>query len=128
MQHCPPAEAVRDLVLEGHYRQRTRADANALDIDPVKLGMKADVPNNDALGKIIGSSYEDSIRSLAAKIWLVDNADHTVDAVYYIFKRDLVGYAFLGALCEAVARGVDIRLMTSRRALYIRVRSRQAIA
>lgn len=111
IQHCPPAEAVRDMVMEGRYRQRTRADAGALDIDPVKLGMNADVPTNNALGKIIGSSYEDSIRSLAAKIWLVDNADHTVDAVYYIFKRDLVGYAFLGALCEAVARGVDIRIM-----------------
>ncbi|MEP1470135.1 MAG: phospholipase D-like domain-containing protein [Halieaceae bacterium] len=73
--------------------------------------MSADVPANDAMGKIIGSSYEDSIRSLATKIWLVDNAEHTVDAVYYIFKRDLVGYAFLGALCEAVQRGVDVRIM-----------------
>ena len=111
LQDCPPSGAVRDLVLEGHYRQRTRADADALDIDPVKLGMTADVPINDALGKIIGSSYEESINSLAAKIWMVDNADHTVDAVYYIFKRDLVGYAFLGALCEAVSRGIDIRIM-----------------
>ncbi|MEP4146268.1 MAG: phospholipase D-like domain-containing protein [Halioglobus sp.] len=111
IQDCPPSDAVRDLVLEGYYRQRTRADANALDIDPVKLGMTADVPTNDALGKIIGSSYEESINSLAAKIWMVDNADHTVDAVYYIFKRDLVGYAFLGALCEAVGRGIDVRIM-----------------
>jgi cardiolipin synthase C len=108
---CPPPEAVRDLVTEAHHRQRTKADAAALDIDPVKLGMKADVPSNEALGKIIGSSYEESINSLAAKIWMVDNADHTVDAVYYIFKRDLVGYAFLEALCEAVGRGVDVRIM-----------------
>ncbi|MEP5567714.1 MAG: phospholipase D-like domain-containing protein [Halioglobus sp.] len=111
LRDCPPPEAVRDLVLEGHYRQRSEADIDALNIDPVKLGMTAEVPANAALGKIIGSSYEDSINSLAAKIWMVDNADHTVDAVYYIFKRDLVGYAFLGALCEAVARGVDIRIM-----------------
>lgn len=111
IQDCPPDGAVRDMVVDSHYQRRTRADAQALNIDPIKLGMNADIPTNDALGKIIGSSYEDSIRSLAAKIWLVDKASHTVDAAYYIFKRDLVGYAFLGALCEAVQRGVDIRIM-----------------
>lgn len=111
LQDCPPDGAVRDLDVDSHYQRRTRADAAALNIDPIKLGMNADVPTNNALGKIIGSSYEDSIRSLAAKIWLVDNAVHTVDAAYYIFKRDLVGYAFLEALCEAVKRGVDVRMM-----------------
>jgi phosphatidylserine/phosphatidylglycerophosphate/cardiolipin synthase-like enzyme len=40
--------------------------------------------------------------SLAAKIWSIENAQHTVDATYYIFKPDLVGYAVLGALCNAV--------------------------
>mgnify|MGYP001582695720 CR=1 FL=1 len=111
MQDCPPVGAIHDPALQEHYQQRTRADVEALNIDPVKLGSSADIPANDALGKIIGSSYEDSINSLAAKIWMVDNADHTIDAVYYIFKRDLVGYALLGALCEAVARGVDVRIM-----------------
>jgi cardiolipin synthase C len=111
MLDCPPDGAVSDTVVDGHYQRRTRADAQALNIDPIKLGMNADIPTNEAQGKILGSSYEDSLRSLAAKIWLVDNAYHTVDAAYYIFKRDLVGYAFLGALCEAVQRGVDVRMM-----------------
>lgn len=111
LQDCPPAGAVRDQLVDEHYDRRTRADAQALDIDPIKLGMEAEIPTNEALGKIIGSSYEESIRSLAAKIWLIDNAAHTIDAAYYIFKRDLVGYAFLGALCEAVQRGVDVRIM-----------------
>ena len=31
--------------------------------------------------------------------------------MYYIFKPDRVGYAMLGALCDAVQRGVDVRLM-----------------
>ena len=31
--------------------------------------------------------------------------------VYYIFADDLVGLAILGALCDAVQRGVDIRIM-----------------
>ncbi|PLW67171.1 phospholipase D-like domain-containing protein [Pseudohalioglobus lutimaris] len=108
---CPPEDAVRDLLVETHYQRRRRADAEALDIDPIKLGMETEVPANIAQGKIIGSSYQESINSLATKIWLIDNARYSVDAVYYIFSRDLVGYAFLGALCDAVQRGVDIRIM-----------------
>lgn len=111
IRDCPPEGAVQDPVVNSHYEQRTRVDALSLNIDPIKLGMKAEIPTNDALGKIVGSSYQDSIRSLATKIWLVDHASHTVDAAYYIFKRDLVGYAFLGAMCEAVKRGVDLRIM-----------------
>ena len=109
--NCPPADAVRDLVLESQFNRRSRENFEALDIDPIKLGMMAEVPVNEVYGKIIGSSYEESINSLAAKIWLIDNAVYSVDAVYYIFKRDLVGYAMLGALCEAVGRGVDVRIM-----------------
>ncbi len=51
------------------------------------------------------------MNSLAAKIWMIENARHTIDATYYIFHRDLVGEAMLGALCNAVQRGVDIRFM-----------------
>lgn len=111
LQDCPPEGAVHDTSVDEHFQKRARADAVALDIDPIKLGMTTEIPINNALGKIIGSSYEDSIRSLATKIWLVDRAEHTVDAAYYIFSRDLVGYAFLGALCEAVQRGIDVRVM-----------------
>lgn len=108
---CPPQGALQDPEVDQRYQRRSIADASALQIDPIKLGMEADVPVKDALGKVIGSSYEESIASLAAKMWLVDNARFSVDAVYYIFTRDLVGYAFLGALCEAVERGVDVRVM-----------------
>lgn len=111
IRDCPPEGAVRDLVIAGLYQQRKRVDADALGVDPIKIGKSADVPVSEALGKIVGSSFDQSIRSLATKIWLIDNADHSVDAAYYIFKRDLVGYAVLGALCEAVQRGVDVRLM-----------------
>jgi len=51
------------------------------------------------------------MNSLAAKIWLIEKAQHTVDVTYYIFKPDLVGHAVLGALCNAVKRGVDVRIM-----------------
>ena len=53
----------------------------------------------------------DALKSLAAKLWMIENAEYTVDVMYYIFKRDTVGYAVLGALCNAVKRGVDVRIM-----------------
>ncbi len=108
---CPPEGAVRDMVVESHYQRRTRAYAETLDVDPIELGMQVDIPVSEARAKIIGSSYDESINSLAAKIWMIDQAMYSIDAVYYIFARDLVGYAFLGALCEAVERGVDVRIM-----------------
>ncbi len=111
LPQCPPEGAVRDQVVEAHFKRRQKFDNENLDVDLIKMAMEADIPAKDAMGKIIGSSYEESINSLATKIWLIDNAAHTVDAVYYIFSRDLVGYAFLGALCEAVKRGVDVRIM-----------------
>ena len=82
-----------------------------MEIDPVKLGMQAEIPIQGAQAKFFGPSQEDGLRSLAAKIWMIDHAEHTIDATYYIFSRDLVGRALLGALCNAVERGIDVRLM-----------------
>ncbi len=42
---------------------------------------------------------------------MIENAEHTIDVVYYIFTYDVVGQAILGALCNAVKRGVDVRVM-----------------
>ncbi|MCP4768039.1 MAG: phospholipase [Gammaproteobacteria bacterium] len=82
-----------------------------MDSDPIRLGMDAEIPIQDASAKILGPSQQDSLRSIAAKIWMIDNAEHTIDAAYYIFKRDPIGQAMIGALCNAVKRGVDVRLM-----------------
>jgi putative cardiolipin synthase len=108
---CPPANAVADADVAAHQLRRTWHKPSDLDFDPIQLGMEADIDTKPALMKIIGSSYDDSLRSLATKIWLVDNAEHTIDVMYYIFTRDMVGYGFLGALCDAVKRGVDVRVM-----------------
>jgi cardiolipin synthase C len=108
---CPPDHAVADAAVALHQYERRWHKPESSRLDTLKLAMEADIPVQDAQMRVIGSRYEDSLRSLAAKIWLIDNARYTVDAAYYIFKRDLVGYAFLGALCEAVKRGVDVRLM-----------------
>ena len=108
---CPPADAVEDETINEIYKIRTWVPPEKLTIDPIKLGMEAEIPVNSARVKIIGPSQDDALSSLAAKIWLIENAQHTVDATYYIFKTDLVGYAVLGALCNAVKRGVDVRIM-----------------
>ena len=108
---CPPADAVDDKVVNDSYRIRTWVPSSELTLDPIKLGKEAQIPVNSAQARIIGPSLDEAMDSLAAKIWLIEHAQHTIDATYYIFKSDLVGYAMLGALCNAVKRGVDVRIM-----------------
>lgn len=108
---CPPAEAVEDEKINAIYEIRTWLPSSRLDVDPIALGAEAEIPINSAQAKIIGPSHDAAMYSLAAKIWLIRNAQHTVDVAYYIFKTDLVGYSVLGALCNAVKRGVDVRIM-----------------
>jgi phosphatidylserine/phosphatidylglycerophosphate/cardiolipin synthase-like enzyme len=107
----PPTGAVADVRTQAVYDFRTWIAPQRLSVDPVRIGSEADIPTNDAVGKIIGPRPEDSLRSLVVKLWMIEHAVHTLDVAYYIFKRDLVGYAVLGALCDAVQRGVDVRVI-----------------
>ena len=106
----PESEKSDDFVTM-NYDQRTWVPADEMSFDPIGVGVISEIPVNHARTKIIGPSYQDALNSLAAKIWMIDNAQYTIDLVYYIFKRDTAGYAILGALCNAVKRGVDIRIM-----------------
>lgn len=108
---CPPANAVNDERTNKIYNSRTWKPQHKLAIDPIKMGEEAKIPVNKARTKILGPTQDDALNSLTAKLWLIENAQHTVDVMYYIFKRDKVGYAMLGALCNAVKRGVDVRIM-----------------
>jgi putative cardiolipin synthase len=108
---CPPADAVNDEAINRLYASRTWKPEDKLTIDPIKLGEEAKVPVNQARAKVIGPTYDEAVKSLAAKIWLIENAQYTIDVMYYIFATDRVGYAILGALCDAVQRGVDVRIM-----------------
>jgi len=108
---CPPANAVVDERINAIYELRTWLRPSERDIDPIKLGEEAQIPVNLAQARVIGPTHDDALDSLAAKIWLIENAQHTIDATYYIFTPDLVGYAVTGALCNAVKRGVDVRIM-----------------
>ncbi len=108
---CPPGDAVEDDEITEIYDRRTWVPPSKLKFDPILLGKQAQIPVNSSRIKVIGPSHDDAMRSLATKIWLIDHAQHTIDVTYYIFKTDLVGYAILGALCNAVERGVDVRIM-----------------
>jgi len=108
---CPPLAAIEDPFITALYWQRSWQPEDVHQVDVVKIGLEADIPAQNAQTKFLGSSSADAVNSLAAKIWLIENAQHTIDVTYYIFKRDLVGEAMLGALCNAVQRGVDVRLM-----------------
>ncbi len=93
------------------YDSRTWQPFYELSEDPIELGKNAKIPIQEEGVKLLGPSQDDALRSLALKIWLIENAQHTLDVVYYIFSTDLVGQAMLGALCNAVKRGVDVRIM-----------------
>ncbi|MDH3991374.1 MAG: phospholipase D-like domain-containing protein [Gammaproteobacteria bacterium] len=108
---CPPPEAIEDPLISALYLRRTWVSADEHQVDVVDIGVALDIPQQNARTKFLGARSEDALNSLAAKIWMIENARHTIDATYYIFKRDLIGEAMLGALCNAVKRGVDIRFM-----------------
>lgn len=108
---CPPPEAVTDPQIQRLYELRTWVKPDELEFDPIKLGKQAEISIQNARTKFVGSDSDDALNSLAVKIWMIENARHTIDLVYYIFKPDLIGQAILGALCKAVRRGVDVRIM-----------------
>ncbi|MGF1695141.1 phospholipase D-like domain-containing protein [Vibrio lamellibrachiae] len=94
-----------------HMENRRWRDAEEQEVDYIKLVSENALPIQPANVKVIGTSTENGINSLAAKIFLIENAKHTIDLTYYIYADDLAGKAIEGALCGAVQRGVDIRIM-----------------
>ena len=109
--HLLDSEFASDDFITRIYDYRTWIPSSEIPFNPIGLGKRVDIPVNDARTKNIGPTYEDALDSLAAKIWMIENATYTIDLAYYIFKRDTAGYAILGALCNAVKRGVDVRIM-----------------
>ncbi len=111
LEGCPPVGAIDDPQIRRIYDERTWRSSKELDFDPIALATDSEAPINYAQAKFIGSTDEESLRSLAVKLHMIEQAEHTVDAVYYIFRGDFIGLAVLGALCDAVQRGVDVRIM-----------------
>jgi phosphatidylserine/phosphatidylglycerophosphate/cardiolipin synthase-like enzyme len=110
-QITPPDYAIDDPWTRQQLDDRRWRAADELEQDYLKLASESELPNQQATVKVVGSTTEEAIQSLAIKIHLIEQAQHSVDLAYYIFTPDLSGDAILGALCEAVKRGVDVRIM-----------------
>jgi phosphatidylserine/phosphatidylglycerophosphate/cardiolipin synthase-like enzyme len=108
---CPPIGAIQDPDIEKLYVERAWEFSEELTEDPILFARDADIPIMEARAKFIDSTDQGSLSALATRIWMIENAGHTVDVMYYIFRDDLAGHAILGALCDAVQRGVDVRIM-----------------
>ena len=53
----------------------------------------------------------DGIESLALRILMIERAERSIDAQYFLIHDDLVGHAFLSALIQAADRGVRVRFL-----------------
>ena len=106
-----PEGAITDPRTQQHMEERRWRPEDELKRDYIKLASESSLPIQDALVKVIGTDSTSAVQSIADKIYLIENAKYTVDLTYYIFSPDIVGEAVLGALCNAVKRGVDIRIM-----------------
>jgi putative cardiolipin synthase len=53
----------------------------------------------------------EGIQAFAARIYLVQQAQHTLDVQYYIWHNDLTGNALHAALLQAADRGVRVRIL-----------------
>ena len=51
------------------------------------------------------------IDALGARLTLMDQAEHTIDAQYFLMKSDEAGLIFAGNLLEAADRGVRVRFL-----------------
>ncbi|MCX2982814.1 phospholipase [Halieaceae bacterium IMCC14734] len=111
LPQCPPMGAVADVEIDEQYALRNFYHPQKGEQDLIELSKQVDLPRLPARGKILGTSAEAALDSLAAKLWMIEHAEHTIDMMYYIYKNDLIGLGLMGALCDAVVRGVDVRFM-----------------
>jgi phosphatidylserine/phosphatidylglycerophosphate/cardiolipin synthase-like enzyme len=111
LENCPPLGAIKDSRTEALLSYSAWIKPSDLPFDPINKGKQAKIPIQSAQVKFIGPQDIDALNSIAAKIWMIESAEHTIDMMYYIYTPDLIGKALMGALCDAVARGVDVRFM-----------------
>ena len=54
---------------------------------------------------------KDSINALGSRLFITQNAQHSIDAKYYLIKPDAIGFLIIGSLLQAADRGVRVRLL-----------------
>ena len=61
------------------HQSRTWMPEHELQEDPIEVGMNAKIPVHNEGAKILGPSEDEALRSLTLKIWMIENAQHTID-------------------------------------------------
>jgi phosphatidylserine/phosphatidylglycerophosphate/cardiolipin synthase-like enzyme len=110
LSESPPTNVSPQTYTDWVYRWRSWRPEHAQAPAELQQRIGIQTPIQQARAKLLGPTVVDAQRSLALKLWLLKNARHTIDINYYIFSTDLVGLSILGALCDAVQRGVDVRV------------------
>jgi putative cardiolipin synthase len=82
------------------------------DTDDTNLGRQVDreVANHPTNESGFYPIY-DGIEALAARLSMAERAERSIDAQYYLIKRDIVSTVFIDALLRAADRGVRVRLL-----------------
>ena len=100
-------------------------DGGKQELEEVLNGVKEDSAKDALLGMLkrralIKAAKErgvakvftaESATSLAVKLWMIENAEHTVDVIYYILRDDAIGTEMTNRLVNACERGVRVFLL-----------------
>jgi cardiolipin synthase C len=100
------------------------AGCASVDLDaPKEATYQITDTSNSRLGRVVEEIREgqgetsgfhlqrDGIQSLAARLVLAAEAEHSIDTQYYLITNDEVGRLFVAALLDAADRGVRVRLL-----------------
>ncbi len=87
------------------------ASSALTDTTDTYLGKQLHGLAEDHPGKAGFYPLSDGIDALAARLLLAERAERSIDAQYYLIKRDNVSHAFINVLLRAADRGVRVRLL-----------------
>ncbi len=79
---CPPIGAIEDSDIKKLYAERSWEFSKDLQVDPFVFGRDEAIPINDAMTKFVGSTDDGAHSALAARIWMIENATHTIDVFH----------------------------------------------
>lgn len=85
-------------------QSKTQPHLDAWQSDP-------DTQANIAQGLTGYLTLDNAFNSIAARLYLIHHAQHSLDVQYYIWADDKIGHMLLSALLNAADRGVKIRLL-----------------
>ncbi len=78
LENCPPTGAVQDADIAELYAHRSYERDDLPGFDSVAFARDFDIPINASLTKFLGSTDEGALSAIAAKIWMIENAEHTL--------------------------------------------------